>query len=448
MLTRADAEALDRDDPLKDRLAAFERPPGLYLDGHSLGAPTKRALSRVERTAREGWARRLVGAWNDDGDGGWIDMPARVGAKIARLIGAAPDDVAVSDSVSVNLFKIAAALLEPGKAIAVYDGEFPTDGYVMQGLASLVGASLIRLAPGAPLAGGNIGVLIKSAVDYRTAAAADIAHFESGAEEIGVQVIWDLSHAAGVLALDLAQDGARFAVGCGYKYLNGGPGAPSFLYCRRSEAERLKNPISGWFGHAAPFDFTPDYRPAPAAKRFLAGTPPILSLAALDAALDVFDGVDMRDVEAKAQRLCALFRARLAASGMSFETAGEPVPSVRPSMLSQFQSEKPAPSAERLPHLKTASIGGDRMQTGDRTALATRRGAHVGLLHTEGYAIIRSLIERGVMGDFRAPNLMRFGFSPLFLRHVDAFDAADALIDVVSSSAWRDPRFSVREKVT
>jgi kynureninase len=412
MLTRADAEAFDRDDPLKDRLSAFERTRGLYLDGHSLGPPTRRALLRLERTAREEWSERLVGAWNDDGDGGWIDLPARVGAKIARLIGVPPDDVAVSDSVSVNLFKLAAALLPPGKAIAVYEGEFPTDDYVMQGLASLVGAPLIRLASGAPLAGRTIGVLIKSAVDYRTAAAADIARFEAVAREIGAFVIWDLSHATGVLALDLARDGARFAVGCGYKYLNGGPGAPAFLYCMRSEAERLKNPISGWFGHAAPFDFTPDYRPAPSAKRFLAGTPPILSLAALDAALDVFDGVDMRAAEAKAQRLCAVFCTALAASGTDFEIAGG--------------------AAWRF----------------DRAALAIRRGAHVGILHKDGYAIIRCLIERGVMGDFRAPNLMRFGFSPLFLRHVDAFDAAQALIDVMRSEAWRDPRFSVKEKVT
>ncbi len=436
-ITRADAEAMDRQDPLARHRDAFAPLSGLYLDGHSLGPPTKAALARVDRTAREAWAGRLVGAWNDTADGGWIDLPARAAAKIARLIGAAPEDVIVGDSVSVNLFKLAAALLKPGKTIAVYEGEFPTDAYVMAGLARLAGGPLLRLKPGEALAGRMIDVLIKSAVDYRTAEVTPLAALEAEAREAGAAIIWDLSHAAGLLKLDLARDGVRFAVGCGYKYLNGGPGAPAFLYCRGAEAAGLLNPVSGWFGHAAPFDFAPDYAPAPGAKRFLAGTPPILSLSALDAALDLFDGLDMGRVEAKARALGEVFLMRIA--GLGIEIAGV-VRVADPPLAPPFQGGE---KRESVPPLEKGGLGGDQ----PRVRLPNR-GGHVGLKHEHGYAIIRCLIERGVCGDFRAPDLMRFGFSPLFLRYVDAFDAAEALVDVMTSGAWRAPRFHMREKVT
>lgn len=405
-MTRAEAQALDEHDALACLRAAFAPLDSLYLDGHSLGPPTRASLARVARTAGEDWSGRLVRAWNETPEGGWIDLPARAASKIARLIGVAPQDVVVADSVSVNLFKLAAALLQPGKAIGVFDGEFPTDGYVMEGLAGLAAAPFVRLGRDDQLTGRNIGVLIKSAVDYRTAATDDFVHFEAAAREIRAAVIWDLSHATGVLALDLARDGVRFAVGCGYKYLNGGPGAPAFLYCRSDAAARLSNPVAGWFGHSAPFEFAQDYLPAPGARRFHSGTPPILSLAALDAALELFEGIDMAAVEAKARALRAIFLARVAPLGL-------------------------------------AVVG-----TEESGLAPARTGGHVGLRHEDGYAVIRCLTDRGVCGDFRAPDLMRFGFSPLYLRHVDAYDAAEALKDVVGGGTWRHARYQVREKVT
>lgn len=400
MTTRAAAEALDRYDPLAERLSAFDRPPGIYLDGHSLGPPTKAARARIARASEE-WARGLVGAWNAAAeDYGWIDLPARAGGRIARLLGAAPEEVAVADSVSVDLFKLAGALLRPGRALAVVEGEFPTDGYVLAGLAGLTGAPLLRLAPGAPAGGRGIGVLVRSLVDYRSAAVADMAAEERAAAAADVSIVWDLSHATGLLALDLPRDGARYAVGCGYKYLGGGPGAPAFLFVRSDAAGALANPVAGWFGHAAPFDFAGDYAPAAGARRFLAGTPPVLSLSALDAALELFDGIATSAIEAKAQALCGIFRGRLADAGVNAEE------------------------------------------------VAGRRGGHVAVRRADGGAIVSALIERGVQGDFRPPDLMRFGFSPLFLKHVDAFDAAEALVDVVRTGAHRAPRHRVRRRVT
>ncbi|MBY0423662.1 MAG: aminotransferase class V-fold PLP-dependent enzyme, partial [Parvularculaceae bacterium] len=312
MTARKEAEALDRADPLAPLRAAFAPLSGVYCDGHSLGPPTRAALERLQRTATEDWAGRLVGAWNEGADGPWISLPERTGAKIARLVGVAAEDVVVADSVSVNIFKLAGALARPGDAVAVVAGEFPTDSYVVEGLARLTGARFIRLGPDDPLAGRGIGVVVRSLVDYRTARVVDMARAEAEARAAGVALVWDLSHATGLLALDLEAAGARYAVGCGYKYLNGGPGAPAFLYCRGDAAARLETPIAGWFGHAAPFDFATAHASAPGARRFLAGTPPVLSLAALDASLDLFDGIDMAAVEAKAARLSEIFLAAAA----------------------------------------------------------------------------------------------------------------------------------------
>ena len=399
--SRADAETLDAHDPLGARRAAFDLPDGVvYLDGNSLGPPTRAALDRLARAAGDEWARGLIRSWND---ANWIELPRKAGAKIARLIGASPEDVIVSDSVSANIFKIAGALLsERGGAVAVYANEFPTDGYILEGLSRLSGAPLRRIAAGEDPFARDARVLIVSAVDYRSARIADMAGLERQARDAGAAVIWDLSHATGLLNLDLAGAGARYAVGCGYKFLNGGPGAPAYLYVRNDAAEALRQPLSGWMGHAEPFAFRGDYHPAPGVARFACGTPPILSLAALDAALDIFEGLNLRDVEEKARRLGDLFLRR--APGMGLETASPPV--------------------------------------------GERRGGHVSLAYEHGYEVVQALIARNIIGDFRAPDLMRFGFSPLYLRYVDVWDAADALQDVLDTEEWRKPEFAARRAVT
>ncbi len=398
-MTLEEAEAQDARDPLRDFAAEFDLPDGvLYLDGCSLGPPPRRALVRIHRCVDDEWREGLIRSWND---AGWIDLPQRAGAKIARLIGALPDEVLVCDSVSVNLFKLAGALASKrkGQALAVEADEFPTDQYIAEGLARLIGAPLIRLAPGErPPA--ETGVLIKSLVHYKTAEIADMPAEEVAARAQGYDIIWDLSHAAGLVAVDVEKAKARFAVGCGYKYLNGGPGSPAFIYVARNEADGLEQPLSGWMGHIAPFAFRGDFQAAPGVARFAAGTPPILSLSVLDAALDVFDGVDLRLVEKKARALGSLFLRQVEAFGL--EAAASPA----------------------------------------------RRGGHVCLQSEHGFAIMRALIAKGVIGDFRAPNLMRFGFSPLFLSYADVWRAAAILGDVLSSNEWRKPEFDRRGKVT
>jgi kynureninase len=398
----AEAQALDRIDPLRHLRDAFDLPQGvIYLDGHSLGPPTKAALARVAEAGGD-WRNRLIKSWND---AGWIDWPQRLGARLASLIGADAASVHVCDSVSVNLFKLAAAALPLARrrAIMVESDEFPTDQYIADGLGALIDAPVIRLPPGqghAALHDG--GVLIKSAVNYRSASITDMAACEVAAGEGGAVIVWDLSHAAGVLALDLKASGARLAAGCTYKYLNGGPGAPAYVYLAPDLSERLTSPISGWFGHAAPFAFDGDYRPTTGAARFAAGTPAILSCAALDGALDTFDGVAMAAVEAKARALGRLWQAK-----------SEPMGFVR------------------------ASPADD-----------TLRGGHVTLLHEHGYAIVQALIARGVIGDFRAPDAMRFGFSPLYLSFEDVWRALDILRHVMEEGAWKDPAYVQRAKVT
>lgn len=399
----AEALELDRADPLGPTRAHFSLPEQvIYLDGHSLGPASNSALERLGQGADVAWRTRLIRAWNE---AGWIELPARLGARIARLIGAEPEEVLVCDSVSVNLFKLAAAALPlcARQRLIVEADEFPTDQYVAAGLAQLAGMEIVRAPAGEALASlREGGILIKSAVNYRTAAVAEISAFEAAAAEGGACIIWDLSHAAGVLALEIRNAGARFATGCGYKYLNGGPGAPAYLYVRRDCWSRLRSPIQGWFGHADPFAFDADYAPLAGVGRFAAGTPPILSCLALEGALQAFDGVSLQAVEAKARALGAMWLERAAALGLASAT----------------------PSA------------------------ASERGGHVALLHPEGYAIVQALIARGIIGDFRAPDAMRFGFSPLFLSYAEVWRAFDALQEVLQTGAYRDPAFSRRSKVT
>lgn len=397
-MTRAEAETLDAADALARFRGAFDLPASvIYLDGNSLGPPPRRALGRLRSCAEQEWRTGLICSWND---AGWIDLPARAGAKIARLIGVDADDVIVCDSVSNNIFKLAAALLQrrPGATLAVTGDEFPTDQYVLEGLSRLTGAPLLRLRASDPPPEG--AVLVKSLVHYRTAAVAEMAALEREAAARGADIIWDLSHATGAVVIDAKANGARFAVGCGYKYLNGGPGAPAFVYACAVEAGRLSQPLSGWMGAKAPFEFSSVYEPADGAQRFAAGTPPILSLAALDAALDVFDGADLHAIEAKARALGDLFLAAGEAAGLT------PI------------------------------------------RVEGRRGGHVSFRHADGYAIVQALIARGVIGDFRAPDNLRFGFSPLYLSYTDVWRAGDILREVMREEIWRDLVYARRGKVT
>lgn len=398
------AEALEQDaaDPLAKRAELFDLPAGVtYLVGHSLGPPPRGAREKLA-AAQVDWSSDLVRSWNS---AGWIDLAERTGDRLAALIGADPGEVIVADSVSVNLFKLAAAALPHARTYALFveEDEFPTDQYIAAGLGGLSGAEVRQLVPGGGFdALKTGGVLIKSAVNYRSGEVADIAGHEREAKRYGAWIIWDLSHATGVLDLKLRADGAELAAGCTYKYLNGGPGAPSFVYVSNTLSGKLANPLPGWMGHAAPFAFDGTYVPRDGALRFASGTPPILSLAALSGALEALEGVDLAQLQAKARALGGLAIARAAAVGLE--------------VLS------PAEDA--------------------------RRGAHVSLRIAEGYPVVQALAARGVMADFRAPDTVRFGFSPLFLTYAAVWDAMDALADILATKGWDQPQFHARAKVT
>ena len=405
----AEVRACDAADPLRPLREQFELPDGvIYLDGNSLGAAPRVAADRLQRAIKEEWASDLVRSWNA---ADWIGAPARIGAKIAPLIGAQPTEVIACDSTSVNLFKLLSAALTrqaPRKAILAEAADFPTDLYVAQGLASLTGAELRLVSPEAFEAaiGPDVAALMLTHACYRTGLKRDMARITERAHAAGVLVIWDLSHSAGAMRVDLGAADADLAVGCGYKYLNGGPGAPAWLFVAERLQGELTQPLSGWMGHAAPFDFVDDYRPAKGIERFLCGTPPILSMLALECGVDLFAGVDLDAVEAKAQRLADLFIARLedrcAGHGLVLATPRDPA----------------------------------------------ARGSQVSFAHANAYEIMQALIERGVIGDFRAPDILRCGFTPLYVGYEDVWRAAETLADVLETGAWRDPRFAVRSRVT
>lgn len=408
-IDRAACEALDRADPLAALRARFDLPEGvIYLDGNSLGALPRAVRDRLARVVDREWGRDLIKSWNT---AGWIDLPGRVGDKIGRVVGAGPGTVLAADSTSVNLFKLAGAALRanaPRSVILAEAGDFPTDAYVMEGLADLAGAEL-RLVERDAIADAlteEVAVVLLTHVHYKSGEVHDMAALSARARAVGAFSLWDLSHSAGVLDVRLDADGADLAAGCGYKYLNGGPGAPAWLYVRRELQDRIRSPLSGWLGHAAPFAFEQGYRPAEGIGRGLCGTPTILSLSALDEALELFEGVAMSAVQAKARSLTGLF-ARL---------VGE--------RLSGFGLGRHGP------------------------ADTARAGGQVSLTHPDGYAIVQALIAEGVIGDFRAPDVLRFGFAPLYVRHVDVFDAVAVLERVLAEERWREPRFAARAAVT
>ena len=406
MTSRTQALAADAADPLGSRRSLFALPPDVtYLVGHSLGPATLRAQSRVREAAEAEWAHGLVGSWNK---AGWIDLAAKVGRRLARLVGAAPETVLVCDSVSVNLFKLAGAALPlvAQKVVMVEDDEFPTDQYIAEGFARLAHARFQKVKAGSAIeALSSGGVLIKSLVNYRSGEIVDVAAFEVEARARGAEIIWDLSHAVGLVPLALAKDGARFAAGCTYKYVNGGPGAPAFVYVSNDLVERTKNPLPGWLGHQSPFAFTGDYQPAEGIHRYTVGTPPILSLSALEGALDAFEGVELNDVHQKAGALGDLVLAK-AAEMAEFGLAGSSPPD------------------------------------------AKVRGGHVSLTHTDGFPLVQALMAQGIQTDFRAPNTLRLGLSPLFLSYTEVFDAMEVLKGILAERLWDRPEFKTRSKVT
>lgn len=370
---------------------AFALPPGqIYLLGHSLGPAPKAALDAVTRAAAVEWAQGLAASWND---AGWFAAPGRLGDKVARLLGAPAAAAIVADSVTVNVFKLAGAALAlaPGRRTILLEAEtFPTDGYVIDALARLRGDEGLRVVrrPRTELfedIGSDVALIVTAQVDFRTGAAFDLAACTAAAARAGARVLWDLSHSLGALAIDAAA--IELAVGCGYKYLNGGPGAPGWAFVAPHLAEALETPLPGWFGHAAPFAFEPAYRPAAGAQRFAAGTPPILSFAALEAALDVALRVAPRDAEAHVRALQAAF----------LDALGDALPCVTPAAC----------------------------------------GAHLAFTHPEALALKTALIGAGVVGDFRPPDTIRFGFSPLFLTERDVIDAARIVRETLARDDWR-----------
>jgi kynureninase len=406
---RRTCAAWDAEDPLAFARERFVLPQGvIYLDGNSLGPLPRDAFARLAQVTAREWGEHLITSWNLNG---WIDLPARVGEKIAPLVGAAPGQVIVTDSTSVNLFKCAAAALamRPGRrAIVATRGDFPTDLHILQGLREALGDVELRFVEedGIEAALEGAALLLLTHVHYRTGRIRDMAELVRRAHAAGVLTLWDLSHSAGVIEVALDACRADFAVGCGYKFLNGGPGAPAFVYVAERHQAAVRQPLSGWLGHARPFDFVDAYEPAPGVNRMLCGTPPVLSLAALETGIDTFDGVDMAAVRAKAGRLGDLFIAlveqRLPGAGFELASPRE----------------------------------------------ASARGGQVSFRHPEAYPVVQALIERGVIGDFRAPDVARFGFAPLYVRFVDVWDAVQRLVEVMQAEAWRDPRWAARKAVT
>ena len=403
-----EARALDSSDPLAFARERFRLPEGLiYLDGNSLGALPKAAPQKLEETAERQWGEDLIASWNKHG---WIDWPTRVAAKLAPIVGAKPNELLIADSTSVCLFKLlaTAAQARPGrKTILTQRRNFPTDLYVAQGLADLLGLHVKTVEPDKIQSAldEDTAVVTLTHVDYRSAAFYDMRAINEAAHAASALMLWDLSHSAGAIELDLDGTGCDLAVGCGYKYLNGGPGAPAFIFVAERLQDELANPLAGWMGHAEPFAFVDDYSPGEGIVKFLTGTPSILALAALEAGLNTFDGISMADLQAKSRKLSDLF-----------------VSEVEVRCGAEVRLASPRDPA--------------------------RRGSHVVIAHPEGYAVMQALIVRGVIGDFRAPDLMRFGFCPLYNRFEEMVQAAEILADILGTGEWDQPRFHRRSKVT
>ena len=415
-LTRQSLEALDRDDPLRGFRERFELPENVvYLDGNSLGALAGSVRERVADVVEREWGRGLIRSWND---AGWIDLPRRVGDKIARLVGASPGEVIVADSTSVNLFKALSVALWANRNRRVVVSEranFPTDLHIAQGLLmQLQAGHELVLIDGTEEAierclgerGKDVAAVMLTHVHFTTSRMYDMERVTKAVQDAGAFAVWDLSHSAGVVPVHLDGCGVDFAVGCGYKHLNGGPGAPAFVYVAQRHHEDFTQPLSGWMGHARPFDFDSVYEPAAGVHRYLTGTPAVVATAALEASVDVILEAPMEAIRAKSLTLADTFIALMdqQCAGLGFE----------------LLSPRSGPW----------------------------RGSHVSYRHAESYALMRALIASGVIGDWRPPDLVRFGFAPLYTRYVDLWEAVARIEEACGNRAWDRPEYRVRNAVT
>ena len=403
--------ARDATDPIGALRDRFVIPDGvIYLDGNSLGPMPRAAANTLCRTIEQEWGQDLIRSWNS---AGWFEMPLRIGDRIGALIGAAPGQTVVCDTTSINLYKAvhAAMALRPARDVVIAEAaSFPTDLYIIEGAMKSAGRPMQRrlVGPDGPsieaLLDERVAVVVLSQVDYRTGALLDVAAITQRIHKAGALAVWDLCHSAGVIEIEFDRHAIDFAVGCTYKYLNGGPGSPAFISVAAVHQAAATHPLSGWWGHAAPFAFDRDFRPDAGIKRFLCGTPPIISLRGVDAALDALEGVEVAALRQKSLSLTELFMARI-----------------------------------------TALLPGLDLVTPRQGSL---RGSQVSLAFEHGYSVVRAMIERGVIGDFRAPDIMRFGFAPLYLRFREVWDAAEILAGCIRDEVWRDPRYSQRLAVT
>lgn len=391
------------------RKELFELPDGIiYLDGNSLGALPKAVSKRLADVTCNEWGLQLIRGWNECD---WMQQPARVGDKVAKLIGAPAGSVMIGDTLTIKVFQALAASLQmhPDRRVILSDnGNFPTDLYMAEGLIDTIGKGHeLRLSDPETVIDAideSVAVVMLTQVDYRLGRMHDMDAITRRAHEVGAVMLWDLAHSAGALEVDIAASNCEFAVGCTYKYLNGGPGAPAFIYVRPDLIDAIKPALSGWLGHDAPFSFETGYRPAASIERMRVGTPPVLQTSALDAALDVWEGVEMADIRAASITLTELFIAQVEA---------------------------------RCPDLKLVSPRDPSV-----------RGSQVSFSHEDGYALMQALIERGVIGDFRRPDILRFGFAPLYLDEADVIAAVDTLADILDRETWKDPKYHVVKPVT
>lgn len=404
-MTLDEVRALDAADPLAACREQFALPEGvIYLDGNSLGALPKATPAALADVATRQWGDRLIRSWNE----GWIDAPQRIGAKIAPLIGAAADEVIIGDTTSTHLFKalVAALRASPDRHTVLSEaGNFPTDLHIAEGAVACVPGARLKVVARADVAEAldeDTAVLLLTHVHYKTGERFDMTAWTARAHDAGALMLWDLSHSVGAVPIDLNGADADLAVGCTYKYLNGGPGAPAFIYVAKRWQDRLASPLSGWMGHAAPFAFEDAYRPAPGMKRWLAGTPAMLSTAALETALDLWTDIDQHAVAAKSARLFDILAAAGAALGLDCVSPRDPA----------------------------------------------QRGSHVSFRHPHAHAITQALIAHGVIGDFRDPDILRLGLTPLYLSHEDVWCAGEMLQKIVETGEWQNPQYSERLAVT
>ncbi len=387
----------------------FDIPEGvIYLDGNSLGPLPKGAAARATKTIEAEWGQQLIRAWNT---AGWMDLPRKVGDRIAGLIGAPDGSVATGDTLSIKVYQALAAALKmrPDRRVILSDkGNFPSDLYMAQGLIDTIDKDYELQTPApedvANAITDNVAVVMLTQVDYRSGRMHDMKAITEKAHAAGAVMIWDLAHSAGAVPVDLTGSNAEFAVGCSYKYLNGGPGAPAFIYARPDLVTEVKPALAGWLGHDAPFAMELGYRPAMSTERLRVGTPPIVQLSILEAALDAWEGVNMSELRAASIALSETFIAQVEA---------------------------------RCPELTLASPRD-----------AGQRGSQVSFAFENGYAAMQAIIERGVIGDFRAPNIMRFGFTPLYLDQKDIVSACEIIEEVINGGLWQDPKYHQKSRVT